>query len=302
VEWYRFTHDIEVCAGGIGKKRHAARSAGAIGVTGGEDALPRENWYAEIAPPAALADSVLSLWEMRIPSIPGTSTVRILPNACVDIVLYASDPSHGEGAAAIVAPPHRSYVVGSTLRSFIVKSIGWRHVLGASLRPEGVQPLLGIPAGVIGESVAFLDDIIGPAAAQIEDRVLSGAPDGSLSRLAQCLQERRRAAPPPDETTHRAVELVQRSGGTARIDALLDELNVPARRLERNFLSNVGMSPKLFSRLVRFDRAVRDLGARGATPWSQFALAHGYADQAHFINEFREFAGVSPSEYEREIA
>lgn len=271
-------------------------------MTQGDDGLARDSWYVEGPPPPELADCVLSLWEMRIPSLPGVSRVRILPNACVDIVLYASDPSRGEGLATIVAPPHRSYVVGSTLRSFIVKSVGWRHVLGASLRPEGVGPLLGVPAGVIGESVAFLDDIIGSAAATLEERVLDGPSDGALGRLARCLFERRRAAAPPDATTHRAVELVHRARGAGRIDALLDELNVPARRLERNFLANVGMSPKLFSRLVRFDRAVRDLAGRGATPWSQFALAHGYSDQAHFINEFREFAGLSPAEYEKEIA
>jgi AraC-like DNA-binding protein len=259
-----------------------------------------ENWYAEVAPPPPLADSVLSLWEMRIPSLPGPTRVRILPNACVDIVLYASEPSRGEGAAAIVAPPHRSYVVGSTLRSFIVQSVGWRHVLGASLRPEGVQPLLGLPAAVIGESVALLHDVIGRDAETIEDRVLGGDANGAMRRLAEVLLERRRAAAPPDATALKAVQLVHASRGRKRIDSLVSELNISPRRLERNFLTHVGMSPKLFSRLVRFDRTVRDLAGRGATPWSQFALAHGYADQAHFINEFREFAGVTPAEFERE--
>jgi AraC-like DNA-binding protein len=268
---------------------------------GGPEA-PRESWYAEVAPPAALADCVLSLWEMRIPSVPGTSRVRILPNACVDIVLYGSETSRGEGPAAIVAPPHRSYVVGSTLRSFMVQSVGWRHVLGASLRPEGVQPLLGVPAAVIGESVAFLHDIIGADAGTLEERVLGGAAADALRTLAQCLVERRRSAPPPDETAHRAVELVHAARGTKRIDSLVSDLNVSSRRLERNFLAHVGMSPKLFSRLVRFDRTVRDLATRGNVPWSQFALAHGYTDQAHFINEFREFAGITPAEFERELA
>src|SRR5262245_12170607 len=103
-----------------------------------------------------LAASVFSLWEMRIPSTPGVTRVRILPNACVDIVLYASEPSTGDGIASVVAPPHRSYVVGSTLSAFMVRSMGWRHVIGASLRPEGVAPILGMPASAIGDRVAFL--------------------------------------------------------------------------------------------------------------------------------------------------
>jgi AraC-like DNA-binding protein len=255
--------------------------------------------YGEIAPPPALRDSVVSLWEMRLPALAGPARVRILPNACVDVVLYASDPSQGEGLAAAVAPPHRSYVVGSTLRSFIVRSVGWRHVVGASLRPEGVEPILGLPAAVIGESVALLDDVLGGEAGRIEARVLDGPAESALGRLAEVLLERRRGRD-PDAAAHRAVELVRRADGRVRIDALAAGLNTSPRKLERQFLAHVGMSPKLFARLVRFDRAVRDLAHRGTATWAQFAVAHGYADQAHFINEFREFAGVTPGEFERE--
>src|SRR5690348_16524591 len=151
-----------------------------------------DGWYVEVAPPPALADCLVSLWVVRIPVI-GAAQVRILPNACVDVVLYASDTSVGEGAGAGVAPPHRSFVVGSTLRSFLVRSIGWRHVIGASLRPEGVRPLLGIPAAVIGDRVAVLADVIGADAGRIEDRVFTGAPDGAMGRLAEALAARRAA-------------------------------------------------------------------------------------------------------------
>jgi AraC-like DNA-binding protein len=260
----------------------------------------RATWYREIAPPPEVADCVLSLWLMQVPLLPGPTKVRILPNACVDIVVYRSDPSRGEGAAAIVAPPRRSYVVGSTLRDFVVRSIGWRHVIGASLRPEGVQPLLGLPAAIIGDRVALLDDVIGPAAGTIEDRVLSAAPERSLEMLGEILVERRRASAPPNALTERAVRSVRRARGRLRIDALAAELNLSPRQLERHFLTHVGLSPKLFSRLVRFDRAVRHLATRGTATWADFASAHGYADQAHFINEFREFAGVPPEEFERE--
>lgn len=268
-----------------------------------EPPTPRDAWYREVPPPPVLADSVVSLWDMRIPLPPQErARVRIAPNACVDIVLYASEPSRGEGPGRIVAPPHRGYVVGSTLRAFVVQSVGWRHVIGASIAPEGVEPLLGLPAAVVGESVALLADVIGKDAGPLEERVLDGSAEGALKRLGDALAERRRAAPPPDATVGRAAALVRRAAGRKRMDDLTRDLNVSPRRLERQFLTHVGMSPKLFSRLVRFDRAVRDLARRGATPWTQFALAHGYSDQAHFINEFREFAGVTPAEFERESA
>jgi AraC-like DNA-binding protein len=261
---------------------------------------PAGGWYVEVAPPAALADRVLLFWEMRVPKLPQPTRVRIVPNACVDLVVYVSDTSRGEGVATIVAPPHRSYVVGSTLRSFIVQSVGWRHIIGASLRPAGVEPLLGLPAAAIGESVALLHDVIGRQADEIEDRVLGGPPESALRRMADALLRWQGTLDAPDAVAHRAEALVRGARGRKRIDALAGDLNMSPRRLERHFLAHVGLTPKLFSRLVRFDRAVRDLSTRGETSWSQFALAHGYADQAHFINEFREFAGVTPTELEAE--
>jgi AraC-like DNA-binding protein len=257
-------------------------------------------WYREFPPPPPLADCVLQLWEMRIPNFGEPAPVRILPNASVDIVMYASDPSVGEGLASIVAPPHRSYVVGSTLRAFIVKSAGWRHVIGASLLPGGVQPILGMPARVIGESIALLSDIIGNEASIFEDRVLSGDPNRVLERLAQSMIVLRGSLAPPSELVQRAVGLVHQGSGNRRIEDLASDMSVSTRKLERHFLEQLGLTPKLFSRLVRFDRAVRGLAKRGEMPWSQFALTHGYTDQAHFINEVKEFAGVTPAELENE--
>ena len=258
----------------------------------------RGMWYSEIAPPPRLASWIASLWQTSIPDL-GATQVRIMPNACVDLVFYVSDPSWGEGPAAVVAPPHRSYVVGSTLRSFMVRSVGWRHIVGASLLPAGVEPLLGVPARVIGESVAFLRDILGTRADEWENRVIDGRSDGALGRLARVLEEVR----PIREANHVVVEAVRRvrdAQGRKRIDDLASMVNVSTRRLERHFIEHVGIPAKTFSRLVRFDRAVRDIGTRGKGSWSQFALAHGYTDQAHFINEFKEFAGLTPAQFEAE--
>ena len=60
---------------------------------------------------------------------------------------------------------------------------GWRHVIGASLLPAGVQPLLGLPAAVIVHRVALLGDLLGSGAAEVEGRVITGPPTGALRRM-----------------------------------------------------------------------------------------------------------------------
>ncbi|HYC51591.1 MAG TPA: helix-turn-helix domain-containing protein [Gemmatimonadaceae bacterium] len=256
--------------------------------------------YVEAPPPQALARFVACLWSMRIP-VRTDTRMRILPNGCVDIVVYASDTSLGEGSAQIVAPPHRSFVVGSTLRSFFVRSSGSRHVVGASLLPAGVQALLGVPARVIGERIVLLEDIVGATAIAMEDRILSTTHDRALSGIGDALLRLRasREVPP---VIARAVHSIRAAGGQRRIDALARETNLSARQLERAFLEHVGVSPKTYSRLVRFDRAARGINTRGPLPWSQFALVHGYSDQAHLVNEFTAFAGIPPAQFERELA
>ena len=258
----------------------------------------KQDWYSEIPPPPALGKLVAELWQTRIPSL-ADARVRIMPNACVDIVVYISQTSRGDGLAGIVAPPHRSFVVGSTLTSFLVRSSGWRHVVGASILPAGVQPILGMPARVIGQSIALLDDVIGRRAAELEERVIEGDPGSAMQRLGDALLDLK-SSREGSSLLARAVQSVREARGVKRIDALAYDSNVSTRHLERHFLEQVGITPKTFSRLIRFDRAVRDIPSRGSRPWSQFALEHGYTDQAHFINEFREFSGITPAQFEAE--
>ena len=257
-------------------------------------------WYVEVPPPPGLAHLVAYLWETRVPTI-AENRVRILPNACIDIVIYAGDTAHGEGTAEMVGPPHRSFVVGSTLRSFIVRSAGVKRIVGASLIPAGVEPLLGVPARIIADSIMLLDDVIGSSALEVEESILSSAGPHMLARLGDALT-RLRGYREAHSVAARVMHRVRTAGGQKRIDALANETNLSTRQLERVFREHVGLGPKTYSQLVRFDRAARAISSRGKMPWAHFALTHGYSDQAHFINDFREFAGVTPAQFEMELA
>jgi transcriptional regulator GlxA family with amidase domain len=81
------------------------------------------------------------------------------------------------------------------------------------------------------------------------------------------------------------------------VDELARALAVSPRWLERRFQSAVGVTPKRLGRLVRFRRALADLDADPERAGVAVALDHGYYDQAHFIAEFRAFAGDAPRRF-----
>ncbi len=92
-----------------------------------------------------------------------------------------------------------------------------------------------------------------------------------------------------------AIEGIKSSDGNIGIADLCDVLNIHQKKLERVFVSQVGVSPKQFSKIVRFYKTHRVLLEEGTDNPTQKVLDNGYFDQAHFNRDFKKFTGVSPN-------
>src|SRR5262249_58525693 len=88
--------------------------------------------------------------------------------------------------------------------------------------------------------------------------------------------------------------------GLPDIRSVLDvarEAGLSRRRFAQLFREQVGLTPKLYCRLCRFQGVLRQISLSAPVDWADLALAGGYCDQAHLANEFRHFSGISPSAY-----
>jgi transcriptional regulator GlxA family with amidase domain len=85
--------------------------------------------------------------------------------------------------------------------------------------------------------------------------------------------------------------------GQVRVDDLAFDAGMSARQLRRVFVEQLGLSPKHFCRVIRFRQSLVRMRDTARGDLTQVALDSGYYDQAHFINEFREFSGYSPGEF-----
>jgi AraC-like DNA-binding protein len=189
-----------------------------------------------------------------------------------------------------------SFAGGLYARPVRVRHEGSTRGVQFDLEPPAVRALLGVPAGALGHRTVALDDLMGTDAARLAER-LHAAADASarFAVLDEVLLRRLSRAPPPARPdVERAWALMRASGGRIRVDALARALGCSRRHLANRFAAEVGVSPKVAARLIRFEAARARLGS---VPLARLAAEHGFADQAHLAREFRALAGVPPTAF-----
>lgn len=102
-----------------------------------------------------------------------------------------------------------------------------------------------------------------------------------------------------DDITQFALTQIIQSHGSISLKELQEQLQLTERSFERRFKQGVGISPKLFSRICRFQKSLAQLRSNDYSKLSDIAFENDYADQSHYIRVFKEFAGVSPYQYQK---
>ncbi|HKW48537.1 MAG TPA: helix-turn-helix domain-containing protein [Gemmatimonadaceae bacterium] len=159
------------------------------------------------------------------------------------------------------------------------------------LRPRGNAALLGVTAAEITDRVLPLGDVWHDFALPAEQ--------ATLDVVEQCLMRRLRSAAPSARALQIAelASFVRRAGGAVSVARMADLAGVSPQHLGRLFLEHIGVAPKLYARLARFRAGLRYVQhPHDAGGWSRLAARLGYADQSHFIAEFREFASFTPEQ------
>ncbi len=98
-----------------------------------------------------------------------------------------------------------------------------------------------------------------------------------------------------------AIERIEQSAGAVEVGALARELGWSERRLQRASYEQIGVPPKLFARLVRFDTLMARVRSGTGESWARAAFALGYSDQSHLVRDVRQFAGVHPTTAEEHL-
>lgn len=191
-----------------------------------------------------------------------------------------------------------SVVSGAHGRSFAPADTGEVSVIGVHFRPGGAFPFLGAPAGELADAHVDLDALWGPAAGLLRERLCeAGTVEQRFEVLQDELFQRLRDGADRHYAVTTALEMFQKHEPGNSVSETAKYVGISQRRFIQVFKAEVGLTPKLFSRIQRFQRARRSIQHVPSPDWTSIALESGYYDQSHFIREFVEFSGMSPTEY-----
>ena len=236
-------------------------------------------------PQPPLSTFVSALW-LADEYVPGPHRQeRILPTGDCQLIIDL----RASGTAGL-SGPHSQSIVIDTADQF--------SVAGVVFRTGGARPFFEVPLRDLANRHVPLDALWGGSAAELSDRVLEAiTPQARLAVIDQVLTERIVHAHARHPAVACAIDAFHRDPAVVRIGALINRLGLSHRRFLDVFTAEVGLTPKVFCRIRRFQRVLRQVHQGRQVEWASVALSCGYYDQAHFIKEFTAFSGVNPSTY-----
>lgn len=251
--------------------------------------------YLEQAPTPNLRPWVRRLWYCNAPHVEHRRE-RVLPNGCMQLIVnlsrnYLTDC--GEDGQTTQRLP-QAIVVGTRARYEVVATEDMKELLGVVIEPGGFAGLFHERADLFFERSIGLQDVRPSASLTDWLRDLPVPADKLTAMdvfLTRCLRPGIRRSEIVDQAMHLFRERDLCVADCAR------SVGFSERRLSQVFREHVGLTPKMWCRIRRFQVAVRALHSGVDLAWAELALRCGYYDQSHFANDFHAFSGINPTTY-----
>lgn len=259
--------------------------------------------YHTYIPRPPLADFVHKFWLYEGDNMPHAKERR-LPDGSLELVINLHEDSirvydrqhtdqfqHFRGC--VISGPHSE--------CFVIDTACQVSIMGVHFKPGGAFPFFPLPADELQEAHVPLDILWGTSASDLREQLLEARIAESRFRiLEQSLLAH--AARPLARHPAVAFALQQFQGvppypNTRMVADVIEHIGLSQRRFIQVFREEVGLTPKLFCRVQRFQEVLHLIEKSQQIEWIDIALTCGYFDQAHFIHDFRAFSGLNPGAY-----
>lgn len=223
---------------------------------------------------------------------------RIFPDGCIELIFHYRDLFIVHHPNTTPQLQGRSFIHGQLKKYMELEATGKIGVFSARFHPAGLGAFVDFEIDSITGKTISIYDVWSHKGKELEQKVISCETDKErisvveaflLSQLKDNKKSKNQIGP--------CVDLILETSGTVSIEGLCKKSGLSKRQFERNFTAHVGLSPKVFSRIIRFNKALSLIENKDFSSFTSVAHEGGFYDQAHFIKDFKELTGLNPKRY-----
>jgi AraC-like DNA-binding protein len=222
---------------------------------------------------------------------------RHVPGTFVPLIIGFGAPLR-HNSRYVADAEYRSFVAGLHDTPVATANTGDAAGLQINLTPIGAYLLFGRPMHGLANNVISFEDAFGADAPLLAEALFEArAWDLRFELLDAAIGARFAHAKPASPGVAWALSQIDGRYGNVSVTGLAERLGWSRKHLVSQFREQVGLPPKTYARVARFSRAIEIVRRDEELRWTDVAFACGYYDQAHFIRDFSEFAGVTPTRF-----
>ena len=225
---------------------------------------------------------------------------KFLPDGSIDLLIdlteYPKKLFHDEKGTSYTT--FRKSWISGMKTNYILIDASVSNMIGVHFKPGGCYPFVDFPMAELNNLTVALDTIWGSDANSIREAILhETCIEKRFSILENYFLQKGKNKMENRVLVHYSVTQLSNSPQMWTIKNLSDKTGITQKHLITLFKKYVGLSPKMFSRIYKFQKVIQLIEQQKKIDWSMLAYECGYFNQAHFIKEFQSFSGINPAAY-----
>lgn len=237
-------------------------------------------------------------WTLEVPAEENSKKQRIIPDGHIELAFILGDDIKRYTSEDKYVLQPRAMVLGQTMKPFYIQPIGYVNTFAVSFYPFGFANFISEPIKNLVNKETPIDVLFDKfSAKELELKIIKATTTRErIEFIEEFLFERLHDQKIIDHIVKTTVDTLLKTKGSVKISKIHKQ-DADRRKLERNFLKHIGISPKQLSKVIRLQSALKVILNEGKESLTNIAYKSEYYDQSHFIKEFKEFTGVIPKDF-----
>ncbi len=232
--------------------------------------------------------------------VPEHSIERVVPTGHL-FIIFELDNFKRQTFDNVTLQPNATYtkvwISGMHQHHINISTHQQSEMFVIQFKPIGAHPFLHIPIEELNEKIIPAEIVFGESVLTLRHQILNEiTPEDKFKLAEHWLAQQFDNSKVPPSHFYEVFEKLEKEP-VSNYDKIIQDYPNTQKHLINQFKKYAGLKPKYFQRILRFNEILAQIHEKKSIEWAQIAYQCGYADQSHFIKEFKHFSGFNPQEF-----